>query len=64
MKVLAIGAHPDDLEFLCTGTLAKYSRLVHEVAMASGRQRGGPIVDTGEGRDRGRPPPEWPKTRY
>jgi LmbE family N-acetylglucosaminyl deacetylase len=35
MKVLAIGAHPDDLEFLCTGTLAKYKRLGHEVAMAS-----------------------------
>ena len=34
MKVLAIGAHPDDIEFLCAGTLAKYKRLGHEVAMA------------------------------
>jgi LmbE family N-acetylglucosaminyl deacetylase len=34
MKVLAVGAHPDDIEFLCAGTLAKYKRLGHEVAMA------------------------------
>lgn len=34
MNVLAVGAHPDDLEFLCAGTLAKYVRLGHHVAMA------------------------------
>lgn len=34
MKVLAVGAHPDDLEFLCAGTLAKYKRQGHEVAIA------------------------------
>lgn len=34
MKVLAFGAHPDDIEFLCAGTLAKYKRLGHEVAIA------------------------------
>ena len=34
MNVLAVGAHPDDIEFLCAGTLAKYKRLGHEVAMA------------------------------
>jgi LmbE family N-acetylglucosaminyl deacetylase len=34
MKVLAVGAHPDDLEFLSAGTLAKYKRLGHEVAIA------------------------------
>lgn len=34
MKVLAVGAHPDDLEFLCAGTLAKYKRQGHAVAMA------------------------------
>ncbi len=33
MKVLAVGAHPDDIEFLCAGTLAKYKRLGHEVAI-------------------------------
>ena len=34
MKVLAIGAHPDDVEFQCAGTLAKYKRLGHQVAIA------------------------------
>lgn len=33
MRVLAVGAHPDDLEILCAGTLAKYVRLGHEVVM-------------------------------
>ncbi len=34
MRVLAIGAHPDDLEILCAGTLAKYSSQGHHVTMA------------------------------
>jgi LmbE family N-acetylglucosaminyl deacetylase len=34
MKILGVGAHPDDMEFLCAGTLAKYKRQGHEVAMA------------------------------
>jgi LmbE family N-acetylglucosaminyl deacetylase len=34
MKVLAVGAHPDDIEFQCAGTLAKYRRMGHQVAMA------------------------------
>ena len=33
MNVLAIGAHPDDLELLCAGTLAKYVRAGHRVVM-------------------------------
>ena len=33
MKVLAVGAHPDDIEAGCAGTLAKYSRMGHEVFM-------------------------------
>jgi len=33
MRILAIGAHPDDIEFLCAGTLAIYSRRNHEVFM-------------------------------
>jgi LmbE family N-acetylglucosaminyl deacetylase len=33
VKVMAIGAHPDDLEILCGGTLAKYSADGHTVAM-------------------------------
>jgi N-acetylglucosamine malate deacetylase 1 len=31
MKVLAIGAHPDDIEILCAGTMAKFAKLGHNV---------------------------------
>ena len=34
MRILAVGAHPDDLELLCAGTLAKYADQGHEVFMA------------------------------
>jgi len=34
LRVLAVGAHPDDLEILCGGTLAKYAKLGHKVIMA------------------------------
>ena len=34
MKVLAIGAHPDDIELQCAGTLALYAEQGHEVHMA------------------------------
>jgi len=34
MKILAVGAHPDDLEILCGGTLAKYAQAGHTVTMA------------------------------
>jgi bacillithiol biosynthesis deacetylase BshB1 len=34
MRVLAIGAHPDDLEILCAGTLARYVQQGHQVFMA------------------------------
>lgn len=33
MRVLAVGAHPDDLEILCGGTLARYAQEGHEVVM-------------------------------
>ena len=33
MRILAIGAHPDDLEMSCGGTLAKYARLGNCVFM-------------------------------
>jgi N-acetylglucosamine malate deacetylase 1 len=33
MRVLAIGAHPDDLEAHCAGTLARYVAEGHEVVM-------------------------------
>lgn len=34
MNVLAIGAHPDDIELYCAGTLARYAAAGHKVAMA------------------------------
>ena len=34
LRVLAVGGHPDDLEILCGGTLAKYVKLGHKVVMA------------------------------
>ncbi|MBU2622105.1 MAG: PIG-L family deacetylase [Proteobacteria bacterium] len=33
MKILAIGAHPDDIEAGCSGTLAKYARNGHDIYM-------------------------------
>ena len=35
MNVLAIGAHPDDVEINCGGTLAKYASQGHKVFTAS-----------------------------
>jgi LmbE family N-acetylglucosaminyl deacetylase len=35
MNILAIGAHPDDIEILCAGTLALYAAQGHTVFMAS-----------------------------
>ena len=34
LRILAVGAHPDDIEILCAGTLAKYARAGHEVYIA------------------------------
>jgi LmbE family N-acetylglucosaminyl deacetylase len=36
MRVLGVGAHPDDLEILCGGTLARYVQEGHEVVMCHG----------------------------
>jgi LmbE family N-acetylglucosaminyl deacetylase len=34
VKILAVGANPDDVEFLCAGTLALYSKAGNDVAIA------------------------------
>ena len=33
MKVLAVGAHPDDLEIACGGTLLRFIKEGHDVSM-------------------------------
>lgn len=38
MRVLGIGAHPDDLEILCAGTLAKYAQRGDQVVMCHATQ--------------------------
>ena len=34
MNILAFGAHPDDIEFLCAGTLLKYRKQGHKIFIA------------------------------
>ena len=34
MRVLAVGAHPDDIEILCSGTLLRYKDQGHDVVIA------------------------------
>ncbi|MEG1516302.1 MAG: PIG-L family deacetylase, partial [Clostridia bacterium] len=33
MRILAIGAHPDDLELCCGGSLAKFAAQGHNMAI-------------------------------
>lgn len=35
MRILAVSAHPDDLEIACAGTLARYVREGHDVTMCN-----------------------------
>jgi len=35
MNILAIGAHPDDIEILCAGTLARYAQQGHAIYVSS-----------------------------
>jgi LmbE family N-acetylglucosaminyl deacetylase len=49
MRVLGVGAHPDDLEILCGGTLARYVQEGHEVVMCHAtRGDRGSFVHTSE----------------
>ncbi len=57
MNILAIGAHPDDIEFGCGGTLLKYSENGHKVYMlvlSKGDKGGDPEVRQKEQEDSAR----------
>ena len=52
--MLAIGAHPDDIEYGCGGTLALYAQKGHDVVLfvaSDGARGGAPDVRGGEQRD-------------
>lgn len=47
MNILAIGAHPDDIEYGCGGTLLKYKKSGHKIylfVLTGGEQSGGEII--------------------
>ncbi|MDA4118180.1 MAG: PIG-L family deacetylase [Thaumarchaeota archaeon] len=53
MKVVAVGAHPDDIEFGCFGTLYRHMRQgdsIHEVILTSGELGGDPVTREAEAR--------------
>jgi len=35
MRFLVIGAHPDDIELVCGGTMAKYANFAHKIVIAT-----------------------------
>lgn len=49
-KILAFGAHPDDIEFVCAGTLAKYKAAGWEIgiAIATNGEVGSPTLSKPE----------------
>ncbi len=55
MNILAIGAHPDDIEILCAGTLALYAQQGHAISMA--------VFTCGNMGDRAIPPEELARVR-
>ncbi len=55
MNILAVGAHPDDIEILCAGTLARYAQAGHAVTLAS--------FTCGDMGDTRVPPPELARIR-
>lgn len=50
MNVLAIGAHPDDIEFYCAGTLQRYKAQGHRIfiALATSGNIGSNVVESRE----------------
>jgi LmbE family N-acetylglucosaminyl deacetylase len=50
MNILAVGAHPDDIEILCAGTLARYAQAGHALTLA--------VFTCGDMGDLKVPPPE------
>jgi len=55
MNVLAVGAHPDDIEILCAGTLARYAAHGHKIILAP--------FTCGDMGDLKMPPPELARIR-
>src|SRR5262245_38629214 len=55
MNILAIGAHPDDIEILCAGTLARYAQQGHTLFMA--------VFTCGDMGDLNTPPAQLAATR-
>jgi len=55
MNILAVGAHPDDIEILCAGTLARYAGAGHTVTLAA--------FTCGDMGDLHVPPPELARIR-
>jgi len=55
MNILAVGAHPDDIEILCAGTLARYAEAGHTVTLA--------VFTCGDMGDLHVPPPELARIR-
>ena len=55
MRVLAVGAHPDDLEILCGGTLARFVQEGHEVVMCNATLGNRGTLRAHLGGDRGDP---------
>lgn len=57
MNIVAIGAHPDDIEFGCTGTIMRHIRRGDEVTfviLSRGEKGGDPETRTKEARDSAR----------
>ena len=50
MRILAIGAHPDDIELGCAGTLLKHRGEIHLVTVTRGEE-GGQVLGLGKVRE-------------